>query len=454
VEKVRNCNGIMIDVDVNFNDCDLLSEFVDTSLLCMFHTFVFYGIDRYTNPIISCIRKEMKDSDIYIIQQNKQDDFLEQNIICISDIEEIENLLPYKFMYIYSGLETTFRHKYAYSSLSVISSLCWARIVSHPGERNKTVLLINMEFGKGCGLAYIIRTVNVLKTMAYERGWDAVVKLGGQNMYLDDPEGNMWENYFEVDKNADEELLQSSKNVIDLKENHFSPSAIYYNPYFKEIWEDVDRHVITDLRKELVEEFNDKLFHELTESEEKVLGAFIRGTDGSFEASEPYAIEHMVKQCKKLMKKENIKKIFLATEDEKIFAGFQAAFEDDLLYIEQKRVAKSEQDNILIGDMLNTPVGEKEKFGRDYLYIIYCLSKCNRLAFNIKSGGYYLAHIWKDSEYDEEVQLRYTESETEKIDDITEYLQEGKKICIYGVGNIGSKLMDYFKKYNAFIGFS
>lgn len=446
-DKIVDCGGNCVDVNINADINSLeQNENLDFSLIEKFDLFVFEELDEYTFKIARLLTTKFYNKVVYFIDSNADYLLGKDRVTVVADFPDFSGQILDKILYVTSS--DVKRKKdvkcvhFVYSSIQVMSSLCWASKVKHLGYRKQTAMLINIRFDDGCGLGFIIRAVSVLITMALERNWTPVVKIV-ENMYRDHPDHNIWDQYFQQNREYASRNFSDYENVIDLEENYFSQLAIYYNPYFMELWQHPEKHVKPQLKNEMLNEFNERLCKPLTNQTTKVLGVLLRGTDASNKASEIQSIHCMMTECRKVMESQKFDYLFLATEDKNIFDYFIAEFQNRLLYVEQKRVCMDAGNKCVIGKMLDIQAGNKEQFAKDYLYITYCLSKCNALMFNMKSGGYYLTKLWMRAEYEFEKQLRYELSEIEKLNVICEKLHQGKTCVIYGTGAVCCKILKF-----------
>lgn len=378
-----------------------------------------------------------------------------ESVTVLNSIDDMDSVWKNKYMYICSDIR---RHEHIipeevsmiYNSENVMSSLCWARKVEHLGNKNadKMILLIDMEFGNGCGLAFIVRTVCVFACMAFERGWVPVVNLTGNNMYIDFPQNNMWEQYFYPLSEISVSDALESRNVISVKNNHLNSKVIHINPYFREIWEKTKRHPRLEFRDEIKEYFNTFMPQEIREERYKILGTLIRGTDANMEAPSKEEIEFIVLECQEIMKDNGFEKLFLATEDAAYFASFQKVFQDKLIAIEQKRVVACEQERKSIGDLLDIKTGEKKEFGQKYLLITWCLAQCRALVYNKASGGYYLTNMWREKPYAFSYCLTERGTELDRVIQCLEMVEKNDVTAIYGTGIMGKRMLDILGKRN------
>ena len=446
--------GTIMETNINYEGCGLQAEKnLDTTLLEKAECFVFEELEEYTFELTEFIRNRYPCTQIFYLDKNAEFFWKEnERILILNSIYEINAFWQGRYMYIYSDVT---RHGHIipegvsliYNSENIMNSLCWARKVEHLGTKNsgKTILLIDMDFGKGCGLAYIIRTTLCFVCMAFERGWMPVVNLVGDNMYIDSPQNNMWEQYFEPLSHISVRDVMESQNVISVKNNHLTPVIIHINPYFREIWHRTQKHPKINFKSEIMQYFVKFMPKEIQDKQVRVLGAFIRGTDAKAAVSEKEAFS-VALECKEIMENAGFDKVFLATEDIVYFEAFKSVFEDKLLHIVQKRVMSCKDQRKPIGELLDIKTGEKNHFGLIYLMITYCLSRCNALVYNIPSGGYYLANKWCENPYEFSYCLEGNRTEIESIVKCLEMVAENALTAIYGTGHIGKRLLDIIKQ--------
>ncbi len=438
-----------VDIDINFNGCDLLKEKnLDTTLLKKTKCFVFEEIEEYTYELTEYIKTCYPNVRIFYLDQNAKYFWKGDEVTVLKSIYEINSFCLNEYMFICSNIK---RHEHIipegvsliYNSENVMNSLCWARKIDHLGDKNidKVILLIDMEFGRGCGLAYIVRTVCTFACMAFERGWVPVVNLTGDNMYIDSSQINMWEQYFLPLADISVEDALDSRNVISVKNNHMDYKVIHINPYFREIWGSPKKHPQLELNKNIKEYFNEFMPSEFREKRHRILGAFIRGTDATAVAASKEEMDFILSECQNIMEERGFDKLFLATEDAVYFQMFKKVFQDKLIYIEQKRVAAPEKGWKSVGELLDIKTGEKKNFGLKYLLVTKCLAQCQSLVYNIPSGGYYLANMWRGKPFE----FSYHLGRETELDNMIKYLEMAEKndvTAIYGTGRMGKRVLD------------
>lgn len=122
MDTIVNENGLVQRVNINYQNCDLLNEeFVDDTLISRFHVIVFDGEDKYLEVLIDYIQHKIENYMIYYIGNDEKLKNI-AGINIINDLEEIEDLLPYKFMKIKSlsinnDVKKQFRNKFEYTSM-------------------------------------------------------------------------------------------------------------------------------------------------------------------------------------------------------------------------------------------------------------------------------------------------------------------------------------------------
>ena len=451
-DMIENSEGKNIETTVNFDGCDLFSEEnLDVRLLKKTKCYVFEELEEYTYELTKFIREKFPDAHIFFLDPYA--DYFwayDDRIQVLESLYDINMYWDSKYMFITSGVKN---YEYIvpessaliYNSENIMNSLCWAKTVENLGSKNSEniILLIDIEFGVECGLAYIIRTVCTFACMAKKRGWIPVANLTGENMYIDRKTEDMWEQYFESLSHISVTDAMESKKVISLKNNHLNPGVIYINPYFREIWKKTNRHPEIKFKNELIQYLENSRPQDFQSRNSKILGVLIRGTDArSLSETE---ISDMVSDCKEIMEDDGFDKLFLATEDETVFCAFKKVFKNKLLYIEQKRVRSIRENRRLIGELLDIKEGERENFGKTYLFITYCLSCCDALMYNIPSGGYYLATKWKKKKYDFIIQVNEKPTEIGILVNCFKMIKYSSSTVIYGAGIIGKRIIESFK---------
>lgn len=441
------------EINVNYNGEDLKNLlYVDTSLIEKADTYIFDEVEEYTFALTEFIRQVYPEKMVIYLDSYARYFWDESDRLkYINSIRDISNMQIGRCMYIKSD-STVHMHRgvpevvsNTFSSENAINSVCWAKNILELGSLNadKIILLIDCDFGIGAGLAYIVRTVCIYSIMAYERGWIPVVNLTGDNMYIDSPNDNMWEQYFKPVSNISVEEALRSKNVICIRNNQLDCHAIWVNPYFRNIWYQGAKFDVF-LNDETIKQFEQALPFSLRDRNMKVLGVLARGTDKPGLKKSIDNTEKMLRECRIIFERGKFDNLFLATEDKDYYDAFLEEFGDKLISINQKRVTGEE----LIGSQLNIPQGKRSEFGRTYLLITYCLSKCDAILYNFKVGAYYLMKKWRKTpfEFEYEIGKEKMEHGLDNLLSCLEFIEQHTMTAIYGTGNVSDSLFIYLKK--------
>lgn len=439
------------EINTNYNGENLnYLSYVDTSLIERADTYIFDEMEEYTFALTEFIMEKYPEKRVIYLDPYARYFFGDQ-IIYLESIYHIRDMQTGRCMYIKSdslvrtnsGVPEFIMN--TFSSENVMNSLCWAKNSLELGSFNadQTILLIDCDFGTGAGLAYIVRTVCIYAIMAYERGWIPVVNLTGRNMYLDSPDNNMWEQYFKPISNITVSEALKSRNVICVRNNCLDARAIWVNPCFRSIWHQGAEFDIF-LRDEIIQQFEQKLPFPRIDKNVKVLGILVRGTDKPGLKKCADHTKKMLGECRTVFAEGKFDCLFLATEDQDYYDAFREEFGDRLISIDQKRVRGEE----LIGRQLSVPEGKRYEFGKTYLLVTYCLSKCDALLYNFKVGAYYLMNKWRKAPFEFEHQIGKEDMKygLDRLLDCLEFIERHAVTAVYGTGNASDKLFAYLSK--------
>lgn len=441
------------EINVNYNGENLKDlQYVDTSLIKKADTYIFDRVEEYTFALTEYIRQTFLDKLIVWLDPNARYFWSESDrLVCLNSIYHIRNMQIGRYIYIKSD-STVHMHpglpdliSNTFSSENVMNSLCWAKNMSELGPLNgdKIILLIDCDFGMGAGLAYIVRTVCIYSIMAYERGWIPVVNLRGDNMYIDSCDDNMWEQYFKPVSNISVEEALKSKNVICIRDNHLDYRAIWVNPIFRSIWHQGAEFDVF-LNDEIIKKFESDMPFPFNNENIKVLGVLARGTDKPGLRKSTNNMKKMLGESRMAFEKGKFDYLFLATEDKDYYDAYEEEFGDKLISIDQKRVTGKD----IIGKQFNIPKGNKREFGKTYLLVTYCLSKCNAILYNFKVGAYYLMSKWRKTpfEFEYEIGKENTGHGLDNLLGCLEFIEQHALTAIYGTGAVSDRLFIYLEQ--------
>lgn len=318
------------------------------------------------------------------------------------------------------------------------------------------------------GIGHILKSTLSYIVYAKENGYIPIVDLKHYtNQYFKDGrtyKDNTWEYFFEQPENIglnnlpDDAVIKLNNDICNWPEG------------FKYIEIDNLLHLNTYTQKNNIKKLNElkhlknlfkgnikfnqsmlSYFHKmlgtynLTKSD-KVLGVLCRGTDYLYKKPVGELIQpdpsNVIKKVKKIVVNKKYNKIYLATEDKKVFERFKKEFGEKLLpnfqymYNENYDVSKF---------LCNLKVDRKDHFyhlAKEYLFSLFFLSKCNGFIGGYTNGtviAWILSDNWTDTYiYDLGVYKGHNNL-LEKIFSIkNEYRLNGKKYKIVTI--LGRKM--------------
>ena len=242
--------------------------------------------------------------------------------------------------------------------------------------------------------SYVMTNLGQIR-YALEHGYIPVIDMqNNNNTYLKEDEvgkKNIWEYYFEQPCGYGLADIRKSKNIIlsnGLIKNKidFPTAQIAYDDNRLAFWKKVaDQHlnVLNEIVKE-VEERKGRMFGDC-----RVLGVLARGTD--YVKSKPYKhpiqpeVNQLIAKSKEVMGAYLCERIYLVTEDQKIFKEFEVAFGEKLVAMNVERYQAKMGENI--NDIILSN-HERDMYleGKEYLESVLLLAKCNCLVAGNTSG--------------------------------------------------------------------
>ena len=188
---------------------------------------------------------------------------------------------------------------------------------------------------------------------------------------------NTWELYFKQPAGVSFEEVKKLQNKVII-ENPTGPSITSYNidnDNAKTYWREIVRRYIklNDKMEALASSYQEKIF-----DGSKVLGIMLRGTDYNKNTAVGHPIQpslsEVIEDAHKAIDTYGFNKIFLATEDQKLFDAITAEFGDMVTSIPQKRFDEEITDKL--GHRKDYASFAKE-MNASYLASILTLSKCH-----------------------------------------------------------------------------
>lgn len=106
----------------------------------------------------------------------------------------------------------------------------------------------------------------------------------------------------------------------------------------------------------------------------------------------------------------------------------------------------------MISDLLSIEKGQRRAWGEKYLFITYCLSKCDILLYTIPAGTCYLANKWKEIEGTKFNALyQVGNNKNQRIAELLKYakfIENHTYIIVYGTGYIAENLYSLFGRFD------
>lgn len=278
---------------------------------------------------------------------------------------------------------------------------------------SKKYMIIKRE-GKHLGLfSYVITNLGNIN-YAIKKNMIPVIDMKTyKNAYLKDDqigEINAWELYFEQPLNVGLDQITSDETIVFEKIIRNRPNdsmRFFKNNKVNNYWSLLRKKYIrlNEKTRIYIEEEYSRLF-----SNQRVLGVLCRGTD--YVKLEPFrhpvqpTAEEVIEKSKKVMKKYNCEKIFLATEDMSILKKFENEFGDKLIINKSERFNNT--DNNFLADIKFDRPNDEYLRGLEYLTTIVLLSRCNCLIGGRASGtigavlfseGFEYTYFWNKGRY-------------------------------------------------------
>lgn len=289
-----------------------------------------------------------------------------------------------------------------YNSVQIMYSILWCKTRKTLGNRNrnKTVFLLDYHCGAE-GMVSIVNHIYMHIRWILAEGYIPVVDLHlYPNQYLNTEKENMWEYFFEPVSDVSTKEAYESENVISAHENEIILSEAKINPYqgkwSTRVFNSEEFSKIIRLNKDTKEYIERIMPKELPGS---VLGIVMRGTDYRAWRRGTVDIETFLRVSMHYKNKLEYEYVFLATEDAEYFEMFRQNFGDKMLTVDQKRVWYDYENKEYVP--VKTLFGSRDgrEAGRNYLAVIYCLSLCDSLLYNVLCGAVNLAKVWNNNKY-------------------------------------------------------
>lgn len=259
------------------------------------------------------------------------------------------------------------------------------------------------------GLLSLMMTHLMRIDEAVKRGCIPVVDMQNNfNVYLSEDrigKENAWEYYFEQPMGYNLQDIRKSKNI--LYGSGDVPEAFPYNDVRFASGESGELQYWRELAHKYIrlnhktEQYVQNLEKQLFAPGDRVVGVKCRGTDYLRAKPEGHprqpSVEQIIHKTEEVMQEHECNKIFLATEDEKMYDAFAEYFKDMVVTNKQEYVHYEKGP---IGQVVyREDTKERYMEGLEYLSQIVILSRCNCFVAGLTSGTIGAMFLTKGYEY-------------------------------------------------------
>ena len=398
------------------------SENMDFSYISEHDIYFFEEVEEYSLFSAQLIRERFPDKVVVFLDERAR--YFMKDIDIVRDRDEYLALHPqYKdknILYVQSTLDIGRPVKDTTLALSamLMASVFWASDLSSYGERNpdKTFYLIKPIIGES-GLAKFIEFTIGFYDLALrkrEQGIDIIPVvdtgiMGDDNQFSGGNGADVWAMFFEPLSPYDLREVYDSKRVIVSEEGNTS-----VNPYLLEI----KRHPnVSPLIRKYVHfnagtsDYVERLYMEtIPENPGRVLGVVGRGTDFNHPViaryrQKPLSPDDLLKKTRERFIDGGFDRIFLATEDQRVYDLFMKSDIRDRVYsVPQKRYTLNfgSGDDRLLSDVYKEQESRRDGYRETlkYLGILYILSRCDALIASTECGATIFAEGYKKTRYE------------------------------------------------------
>lgn len=313
---------------------------------------------------------------------------------------------------LYRKIPENIRYKYFSPIISPVMekylSFKWRekRTCNGPENPDKTFYVIRYRFMGGIfGLmGYYIPQIQY----ALEKGLIPIIDLQNMpNMYLEDDKfgrENAWEYFFEQPYGFTLKDIEHSKNVILGNAGRISTkkqnlSRIIFDTEEMKRWHNIFSKNIR--ANDIVKKYCDEQYSKLISDNDVVLGVLSRGTDYINNKPHNHPVqplpEQIIQKSSEFMQKYGCNKVFLATEDKRIWDAFHTEFGDKLITNDHKLF--EDTGKTYLPDVKLERENGKYLAGLEYLATINILSRCPYLVAGNCGGSQaamYITEGYKD----------------------------------------------------------
>ncbi|MCM1262521.1 MAG: hypothetical protein NC313_07335 [Butyrivibrio sp.] len=288
------------------------------------------------------------------------------------------------------------------------------------GEKNKEITFYVIRYhSMETGLISIYFSILIEIEYALRHGYVPFIDLQNNTTQYTTGEliqgtRNAWEYFWSQPSKYSIDEIYSSKNVI-LSGKNIQADKEKHNGEIYQLYKNYDFNNFDDTHKlyEFIKRNMDvkPYIYERVKSiwkehfaQGKIIGVFIRGTDYTAFCPKGHPVqpskEQLYEKVMMLRKKYLESKVFLVTEDEKIYVFLKEKLQGALIEIDDIRFSQYRGDDYIY----KYCKGNTYQIGLCYLTKLLLLSKCHYLVASIANGSKF-ANIMNDNHYEERVIL-------------------------------------------------
>jgi len=308
---------------------------------------------------------------------------------------------------------------------------------------------------------------------AKDKGYIPLIDLKHKNnQYFKDGriyKDNVWEYFFKQPGGIGIYDIKEEDDVLFSEEPDTTP---FGEAIMKRVWNDLEDKNKASCEIFDIVQLNDEMTEyletgcrEIIGDETEILGILCRGTDYTKLRPKDHQIQprvdDVIKKAKKLYKKFHYKKIWLATEDMKIYQRFKDEFGEIL--IENNQYKFDDTGKHLLRSIDAKRENHRYNLAKEYMLSMYILSRCKYLIGGIAGGTigiWWFSRGFKNQKYlsffeigryKYRVKARYTKF-SEKLFSIKDEIKEERRYKVIRILGIKFRLL-YGTNRNKAIGF-
>ena len=286
----------------------------------------------------------------------------------------------------------------------------WRERRINKGQENsdKIFYIIRRPTGTIGLFSYVMTNVGLIK-YALDKGYIPIVDMQNyENTYLEKNEvgkKNSWEYYFMQPCGYTLEDTANSRNIIlsgieTVWQSGYPGYDMVVDVEARKKWHNLfSQYVI--VKPEIMLEA-EQIFNKESKGN-KVLGILCRGTDYVNLKPKDHpvqpSVDQIIEKARMVINEKKCARVYLATEDEKVYQQFRSEFGEKLWVTDSKRYSDTEK--VILSETKEFKKTNKYENGKNYLLNILLLTKCDCLVAGCV-GGTYGTLLMKEGNYEYE----------------------------------------------------